>query len=118
MLAIAYNVISIYRLSNGNPPLKEGNPELTLYFLFPYALLIALGYFQNFRAYFIVGAVLTLLLFIIGVLSHIHTVILPGGMQIYSSQWSWLFAILINIFGVLAFQLGLLKTLRALLESQ
>jgi hypothetical protein len=106
-LAVSYNVSSVYLLQNGFAPLKKGDPEMTLYFLAMYGLLIGLGFAKQYRLYGVFGAALTAVLLIAGVGSHIYTAMTTGIADIYSSGWAWMSAILINCFGVSAFLLGL-----------
>lgn len=106
-LAIFYNVISIYLLKNGLTPLKNGDPEMTLFSLLVFTVLIGLGYAKQYRPYTVLGAALTTMLLIVGVGSHLYAAMSSGILVNYLSTWSWLAALLINIFGVTAFLLGL-----------
>jgi hypothetical protein len=106
-LAVSYNVSSVYLLQNGYAPLKKGDPEMTLYFLAMFGLLIGLGFAKQYRLYSVFGAALTAVLLIAGVGSHIYTAITTGIAGTYSSGWAWISAIIINSFGISVFLLGL-----------
>lgn len=109
MLAVGYNLVSIFNLKNGYPPLKVGNPEQTLVMLIPFALLLISGVFKHYTLYFYFAAFQTAMLFLGGLVSHFFNVSISGLSQ-YSSVWSFIFAIGINLYGVAVFYCGLRKS--------
>lgn len=109
LMALGYNMVSIYNLNLGYPPLKEGNPQQTMVLLTPFLLLLILGFAKRYTVYFYFGVLQTASLLFIGVASHFYTFSISGVTN-YSSVWSFLFAIVINIFGVAVFYGGLRKS--------
>ncbi|MFT7591781.1 MAG: hypothetical protein ACI9UJ_001710 [bacterium] len=109
MLAVGYNLVSIYNIENGYSPLKIGNPEQTLVMIIPFVLLLISGVVKRYTLYFYFGAFQTIMLFLGGVVSHFYLVSISGLSQ-YSSVWSCIFAIGINLYGVAVFYCGLRKS--------
>lgn len=107
-IAASYNGISITLTLYDYPPLKEGKPVETLLFLALYGVIILIGHAKLYRLYLSVGCLLTIILIVAGIGSHIYNALSIGILEVYNSFLAWALAILINIYGVTAFLLGIL----------
>jgi hypothetical protein len=105
--AALYNGISITLTFYNYPPLKEGKPVETLLFLALYGVIILIGHAKLYRLYISLGYLLTIILIVAGIGSHIYNALSIGISEVYNSFVAWALAILINIYGVTAFLLGI-----------
>ncbi len=117
-MAVSYNGISILLIRHAYAPLKEGYPEVTLGFLALYAGLILFGFTKLYRLYFCLAILLVIILVVVGIGSHIYTAINTGISDTYSSLLAWVFAILINFYGVIVFLLGILIAQNEIQETK
>jgi hypothetical protein len=106
--ATSYNGISIILTLYDYPPLKEGKPVETLLFLEFYGVIILIGHAKLYRLYILLGCLLTIILIGAGIGSHVYNALSIGILEVYNSFLAWALAILINIYGVTTFLLGIL----------
>jgi hypothetical protein len=105
-MAIGYNVIGIWRMQNGLNALIGTRPEYALLSLCVFAVVIYLGFSKrNFM--YLLSILLTLPgLIYIGIGRHIEAYILDNSLPNYAGYWAWVWAIGINVYGVLVFALS------------
>lgn len=115
-LATGYNLLSIYFLAMGESPLIQSQPQQLLMMLSLYLIAILFGYSRRLYPYIVLSILLLIGLFFKGVLSHLYAGLIENDFSRYSSLYAWGIAIVINIFGLVAFTLGIFKA-KALLKN-
>ncbi|MDG0980998.1 MAG: hypothetical protein P8O79_14825 [Halieaceae bacterium] len=100
--AVGYNVVSIWRTSQGQPPLIEGrNPTDSIISLMIIIPVFVAGAMGQLRFYALSNLVCMLLVSYVGVVVHLKTYWI-NDIGRYSDFYSWLLAVGINMFGVCA----------------
>lgn len=108
-LAASYNLLNLYFISINEQPLIEGKHLQMLMMLSFYLIVILLGYWRKLYLYMILSMLLLIGLFIKGVVPHLYLGLIENDLSRYSSLYAWLIAIAINIFGLVAFALGIFQ---------
>ena len=100
VLAVSFNLTSIYLISTNQAPLYNSNPKVALVSLAPFAISIAIGFFQKYKAFVILTGLLIIGLFLRGVLPHVYAGFFSENLNDYSSKMAWQAALLINVYGL------------------
>ena len=108
LLAVIYNLISILKLSNGEPALAGSAPFITLLLLSVYFLPLITGWKENSILHFIFAFPLTIALLYIGVWKHLDAFFFKENLDNYSSFQAWVWAICINIYGCMSLSAGII----------
>lgn len=105
-LAIAYNMISLFRITLGMEGLAITSPLIGLAVMIFIGCIISLGSFGYLRAYVVLNTLAFTSVFYSGVYTHISNYFSAAWEPLYLNVMALLLAILINAFGVVVAFMG------------
>ena len=105
-MGLSYNAVSYQRFTDGSAPLAPTDPVSGAVFMVLSGVLIVAG-MRGWKLTYKFGILpLTILLIYSGLLLHLAAFASDRGLPTYSSFAAWLFAVLINVYGIVVMVLG------------
>ena len=111
VLGMAYNLVSLWLKSIGQPPLSATQPLIGIIGMGVFVLFLLPGYLRKIVVYRILMGLAVIYLGLGGVITHIFNIFSQP--SLYSSVWAWAGALGINLFGLVLnvmAALGIFKT--------
>ena len=99
LLGIGYNVVSYLAVSGGKPPLSATLPIVGATSMTVYGLCLIPGFLRAHTAYRVLMGLCIVVFGYGGIIKHILN-LTGSGLDLYSSSTAWLFAVGINVFGL------------------
>ena len=112
--AVAFNLVSLWRMSQGGEPLSPTKPMVGLILFIGFTFVMGLGWKGYLKSYLLVTSVFTLMIAYGGVLLHFINLLGGNGLENYASIWVWCIGVSINTYGVLMSILALREVINTL----
>lgn len=100
VFAVAYNIVSQWRINCGLQALSATDPLVGIINMVIVFAVVMLGVKGLLRTYSVLNALLFLLVLYAGIYLHLRAIWQPELLANYASISAWAIAILINVFGV------------------